>query len=167
MDYAQARPLIKSGDILAFTHTKWGTWRDFKVQMVRFFTQSEYSHVATAWVFSGRVFVIEAVVPLVRIYPLSQLGDFFWIPMNAPWKPETEDYAIARVGEQYSQRQAIQSFFEQPKKDKLWECAELCKAIALEDGIVLSSKPTPSLLVKELQQLGHDVRFVSEGYPHE
>ncbi len=161
MDYSEIRSKIKSGDILAFSHVGWKTWRDWKVQAIRIFTQSEYCHIATAWVIGDRVFVLEAVTPKVRIYPLSKLGDFYWIPMNAKWSAETETYALSAVGEDYSQVQAIQSFFGEPEVDNLWQCTEYSRAIAAKDGIVIKSKPTPALFVKELLQLGKSLIYVT------
>ena len=160
MDYKDVRTQIKSGDILAFSHVGWKNWHDVKVNMVRFFTQSEYSHIATAWVTGGRVFVIEAVMPLVRIYPLSKLGDFYWIPMDALWTLETEEFALSKVGEKYSQLQAVAAYFGEPKKDSLWECAELGKSIAAVDGIVIDCNPTPANVVKTLQKMGKTIHYV-------
>ena len=74
--YSEYRDQIKSGDLLAWSHRGFRSWHDFKVQAVRLFTQSEYSHVGIAWVVGGRVFVIEAVEPRVRIFPLSKLGEY-------------------------------------------------------------------------------------------
>ena len=71
MRYADARPTIKSGDRLAWTHRKWSSWYDFKVMMVRLFKMSEYSHVAFALVEDDRVFVVESVTPVVQRVPLS------------------------------------------------------------------------------------------------
>jgi hypothetical protein len=96
--YSEIRSQIKSGDLLAFRHEGWKSWHDFKVQLVRMFTRSEYSHVAVAWVVGERVMVVEAVEPCVRIFPLSKLGSFYWIPLNAPWKKETEEKALSYVG---------------------------------------------------------------------
>ena len=162
MEYKDIRSQIKSGDILAFSHVGWKTFHDWKVQAIRFFTQSEYSHIATVWVTGGRVFVIEAVEPCVRVFPLSKLGDFYWMPMEAPWTPETEEYALSVIGEEYSQLQAIQSFFETPKIDKMWQCTEFSKAIAAKDGIVVDCpKPTPSLFVRAMmEQQGKQLKYV-------
>jgi hypothetical protein len=162
MNYAAARPRIQSGDLLAWSHRGWSTWHDFKVQMVRAFTQSEYSHVATAWVVGGRVLVIEAVMPLVRIYPLSKLGEFYWLPQRAPWMPETEEYALAHVGEPYSQLQAMQAFFHNLKPDGLWECAELALNIAKQDGIDLGDKATPTAVVRAAQARPNAVTYLVE-----
>ena len=149
MKYADARPSIKSGDLLAWSHRApwYRSWYDFKIAMVRMFTQSEYSHVGTAWCVGERVFVIEAVTPLVRIFPLSKLLPFYHFPTNAKWTDETLEYALSKVGEPYSQLQAIESFFHLPKDDSLWECAELTRLIGLKSGVNLGVVATPSYVV--------------------
>lgn len=148
MKYQQIRPKIRSGDLLAWGYKSWRTWRDIKIQLVRFFTQSEYSHVGTAWVAGERVFVVEAVVPLVRIYPLSQLGDFYHLPLNAEWGANAERYALENVGMPYSELEAIQAFFKIPGSNSTFECAELACKIAAADGIDLGSVYTPTAVVE-------------------
>ena len=162
MNYQTIRPTIKSGDVLAWSHIGLGSWYEFKIWMVRLFMRSEYSHVGTAWVVGNRVFVIEAVMPLVRIYPLSSLGDFYHLSMNAPWKPDTEALALSYVGHEYSQLQAIQAPFVKPKQDKLWECAELAANIAKADGIDLGELYTPGAVVLAAQRNGALMTFVTQ-----
>lgn len=160
MKYSEIRSQIKSGDLLAWSHIGIKSWHDFKIWLVRLFMRSEYSHVGTAWVIGERVFVIEAVMPLVRIYPLSSLGDFYHLPLNAPWKQETEALALSRVGHAYSQLQAMQAPFGKPPEDNLWECAELAASIAKADGIDLGEVYTPSAVVLAAQTLGSKMSFV-------
>ena len=163
MRYSAARPLIRSGDLLAWSHRApfWRSWHDFKVAMVRAFTQSEYSHVGTAWVIGGRVMVIEAVLPLVRIYPLSKAGEFYHLPLQAAWSDAALEYALAKVGHRYSQLQALQAFFHLPRADDLWECAELARAIAAQDGIDLGDKATPTAVVRAAQLRGSPCTLVT------
>lgn len=150
MLYKEIRPQIRSGDLLAWSHSGWKTWHDWKVQGVRAFTQSEYCHVATAWVIGYRVFVIEAVQPLVRIFPLSSLlsGGAYWVPMNAPWKEETLEMALKAVGQPYSQLEAIEAFFQLPAENSLWECAELARRLAMSDGLDLGNRAVPTSVMK-------------------
>lgn len=147
--YEVVRPTIKSGDLLAWTHRKWASIYDMQIQAVRIFTESEFSHVGMAWVVEGRVFVIEAVTPKVRIYPLSKLLPFYLVPLNAPWNKETVEFALAQVGDNYSKWQAIQAFFGVPNLDELWSCAELVRQTMLHDGIDLGDICTPSKVVNE------------------
>jgi len=160
MRYSDVRSTIKSGDLLAWSHRGWGSWHDFKIQMVRFFTQSEYSHVATAWVIGGRVFVIEAVEPMVRIYPLSKLGSFYLIRMNAPWMLGTEDAALECVGADYKQLHAIKAFFAPLAKGDVSECAALVLDLMMRDGQYLGTRATPSAVVLEAQKLGYPTLLI-------
>ena len=159
-NYKEVRDQIRSGDLIAFTHRSWKTWHDIKVQIVRFFTQSEYSHVAIAWVTSGRVFLLEAVMPLTRIYPLSLSGDFYWIEMDSPWKPETEEYAMEHIGYEYSQVEAIEAMFEDIHHDQVNECAAYAIQVAGKDGINLGTKAVPSNVVQTALELGKHLHFI-------
>ena len=163
MKYEQAGPMIRSGDILAWSHRGVRSWHDLKIWLVRMFTRSEYSHVGTAWVVGNRVFVIEAVMPKVRIYPLSKLGDFYWLQMGAYWRKATETLALSFVGDDYSQVQAMVSPFITPPKDDRWECAELVATVARQDSIDLGAVYTPSEVVLAAQKRGAPMTYVEGG----
>ena len=163
MIYKQARPMIRSGDVLAWSHRGIKSWHDLKIWFVRMFTRSEYSHVGTAWVVGNRVFVIEAVMPKVRIYPLSKLGDFYWLQMGAYWRKATETLALSFVGDDYSQVQAMVSPFITPPKDDRWECAELVATVARQDSIDLGDVYTPSEVVLAAQKRGAPLTYVEGG----
>lgn len=163
MEYTTARPTIQSGDLLAWSHRAWRTWHDIKIQIVRFFTQSEYSHVAVAWVVGGRVFALEAVQPLVRIYPLSKLGDFYLLPLGAEWAQATEEFALQHVGEPYSQLQAIEAFFRPLAHDGQWECAEYAAAVLKLADVDLGHVATPTAVVLQAQRLGAVCQYVEGG----
>lgn len=158
--YEEYRNNIQSGDLLAWSHRKWDSLYDFKIQVVRFATQSEYSHVAIAWCVSGRVFVIEAVEPMVRIYPLSKLGDFYHIPIGAPWLTSTEEAAVGFVGSEYKQLEAIRLFFEDRKPGTVSECAALALEILMQDGIYLGDRATPDAVVLAAQKLGNPTYYI-------
>ena len=163
MIYKQARPMIRSGDVLAWSHRGIHSWHDLKIWFVRMFTRSEYSHVGTAWVVGNRVFVIEAVMPKVRIYPLSKLGPFYWLQMGAYWRKATETLALSFVGDDYSQVQAMVSPFITPPKDDRWECAELVATVARQDSIDLGAAYTPSEVVLAAQKRGAPMTYVEGG----
>jgi hypothetical protein len=162
MQYSEARPVIKSGDLLAWSHRSWRTWKDIKIQLVRFFTQSEYAHTGTAWVVGERVFVIEAVIPVVRIYPLSKLGDFYHIPLNVVWSKRAEAFALKEVGVPYSEWEAIISFFAVPGSEDTYECAELCAKIAAIDKVNLGLKYTPSAVVEAALKQGSSITLITQ-----
>ena len=163
MNYTTARPQIKSGDLLAWSHRApfWRSWADLQIALVRLFTRSEYSHVGTAVVLAGRVLVIEAVQPRVRLHPLSQLGDFYWLPLGASWTPNAEAYAFAQLGDSYSTASAMFGFFGMPSDDKCEQCAELKIRIARAAGIDLGTVATPTAVVRGALELGAPMRYIT------
>lgn len=158
MKYADARPLIRSGDLIAWGHDAWSSYHDIEVQMVRMFTRSEYAHVAVAWGVAGRLLVVEAVVPHVRIFPLSKLTPFYWLSgeIRNDWSPGVEELALSKVGESYSKWEAVKSFVSRvvPGSNSEWQCAEL--AAYLRAGLLLEGyeSPTPATLVRSALQSG-------------
>ena len=166
MNYTDARPTIRSGDLLAFSHGSFKSWREFKTLMVRVFTRSTYSHVGLAWVIGGRVFVLEAVKPKTRIFPLSLSGDFYLIPTNARWSQKTEQFALDHIGVEYSELTATYAYFAPLDPKDLSECAAYARQVLITDGIRLGILARPDSLVKAAQERGHGTYFVSNGGNH-
>ena len=164
MKYAEARVHLKSGDLLAWSHERWGSWYDFKVQMVRVFTRSVYCHVGICWVVGGRVFALEAVSAGVRIFPLSRLLPFYWVPLRASWESEVEAWALRQVGEPYSQWQAVLAGLGllKPGEDLIWQCAEYAAEVARRAGVELGADVTPNALVLAAQKLHGSVTHLVE-----
>ncbi len=159
-NYSDIRQTIKSGDVLGFSHTGWLSWHSLKIQIVRLFTRSLFSHVGTAFVLGGRVFCIEAVEPMVRIYPLSKLGDFYWSPMDSPWTEDTTTLALSYIGDDYKQLTALKAFFKELPKDCTNECAALVQAINNSMGVSLGNRATPDSVIQEAQMLGKPIWFI-------
>ena len=159
--YLQQRPHIQSGDVIAFTHKSWHTLADIEIQAVRFFTQSEFSHVGISWVVVGRIFILEAVVPAIRIFPLSLCGNFYHIPMDKELSEEALEYALDQVGEVYSKTEAIKAFFGKEKDDDQWECAEYVHSVLEANGILLMGKATPTGVVNDLLEIGKSLSMVT------
>ncbi len=159
MKYAEARDTIKSGDLLAWSHRGWSNWYDFKIQFVRLFQRSEYSHNGIAWVTAGRIFALEAVEPKVRIYPLSSLGSFYLLRGYIPWTTEVEEAALAEIGEEYSQLEAMANSMNRSINDK-WQCAKYVWYIAELAGRKLYGKKTPSNVVQNALLDGYAIEFI-------
>lgn len=161
MQYAEVRPLIRSGDILVFSHGDWKTWAGIKISIVRMFTRSTFSHVGLAWVVGGRVFALEAVKPKLRIYPLSLLGDFWHVPTDAAWTAQTEAYALDSVGVDYSELVALLAFFGPTDKGNVQQCAAYVREVLLRDGIDLGNRATPDAIVDAAIKRSGSIDFVS------
>lgn len=159
MRYSEARRLIKSGDILAFTHRKFSSWYDLKVMAVRFFTASKHCHVGIAWVMGGRVWLLEAVQPKVRIVPLSLYAEegFDVLPMGTPMSKAELETALSQVGKAgYSEWQAVLAFFRRLKigKDSLTQCCEYAIVCRSKSGVDLGPVATPPAVVDKALSLG-------------
>lgn len=154
MQYTDLRPQIKTGDLLAWSHRSWGSWYDFKIQVVRMFTRSEYCHVGIAWVVNDRVFVIEAVSAGVRIFPLSKNLPCYWASNHKEIKPEALEWLFAQVGLPYKSQvkmvwQAITGNHE--LQFGRWQCSELVNRFFVHNWQALAAKDTPSAIVDDVQ----------------
>lgn len=161
MNYKTTRSLIESGDVIAMTNNSWDSWSDLEVQFVRMMTRSEFSHVGIAWCIADRIMIIEAVVPRIRIFPLSKELPFYWIPMKRELSKEAEEYALSLVGERYSKMEAIFSYFGKEKDNDKWQCAEVVRSILKKNGIDLDGMATPTSVVKEAMELGNPLILVT------
>ena len=161
MKYADARLKIKSGDLLAWSHKSWATWKDIKIQLVRMFTRSEYSHVGIARVSGERLFVLEAVMPAVREQPLSLEGDFYWLPMKAKWTPKVDEVAMSKIGYPYSQIRAMEAFFVSLDVNDVSECAAYALCVLKAAGINLGNRATPDAVVLAAQMRGSEMFYIT------
>jgi hypothetical protein len=150
MRYAEARPKIKTGDLLAWSHGGWSSWHDIEVNLVRMATRSEYSHVGLALAGGGRVFILEAVGGGVRLFPLSRELPFYWVRRPVALTGRAVDFAFARIGEPYSKWQAIKAYFGllTTGDDARWQCAEYVLSVLRADGEDLAPRATPSAVVQ-------------------
>lgn len=158
--YENFRQNIKSGDLLAFTHTTWGTWYDFKVQVVRIWTKSAYTHVGVAWVTENRIYVFESVVGGIRPSPLSRAGDFWHLNSEAAggeWCQKAETFMLDHIGDRYSEWQAFLASINKLDvgSDRFWQCAEFSIMALKEMGVDLKGVlATPAALVDAMQSMG-------------
>lgn len=158
MKYAQIRNRIKSGDLLAWQG------HGFESRIVRAFTGSSYSHVGVAWKIAGRVFVLEASLSGVRIFPLSAKGSFYWVPLDGlGWSSAAEAAAMSPMGERYSRLEAVAGYFGQTFMTRSWQCAEYALAIYAAMGHPVEDVPaTPEKVVAYLQTFGN-LNYVENG----
>jgi len=165
MDYEQSRSEMRSGDLVAWGggHSD-GFFSTFVEKAIRMFTMSEYHHVGILWCIGQRVFVVEAVYPKVRIYPLSKRGSFYHLPMAITWTDKHEESILRTVGDPYSVVQAIVSLFGSPNKDKQWQCAEYASHFYKLSGYDLEETGyTPGRIVSELmRRYGKTATFINQ-----
>lgn len=162
MKYSEYRTNIQSGDVLVWTNRS--SNKSIGNIFIRQFTQSEYHHVGIAWVAHRRVFVLEAVPPLVRVVPLSNLLPCYVIKMDSILSNSALERALSMVGvAKYSIPEAIKSYFRANTSASKWQCVEYVKDILKINGIPLECKDTPSDLVFEIQKLGKSLVYLEQG----
>jgi hypothetical protein len=90
------------------------------------------------------------------------LGEFYHVPLPVNWSEAPLEYALAKVGQPYSQLQAMQAVFKAPKDDGFWQCAEYAARTLQLAGVGLGEVYTPTALVREaMLQHGSTVTLVS------
>lgn len=154
MNYQEARPKIKSGDLLAWTIRTTRSLKDLQVQLVRIFTKSEYTHVGIAYVVGGRLFVLESVGSGIRMFPLSMSTPFYWIPLEVNWTEDTLTAALSKMGESYSKWEGVKSLWQKikPGENKNWQCAEYARFILQNAGINVDCRSIPAEVVYWVQE---------------
>lgn len=156
MRYAQHRSSIRTGDVLAWSHraAPWASWYDFKIWLVRLFTRSEFSHVAVAVRFAGRVFVLEAVTGGIRMIPLSKMLPCYHLKDTKPFDVER---AMSVCGEPYSELEAVLGELGMTDATNgRWQCSEF-----VVWAKYLLCKATPSAVVNDRLQAGATLTEIS------
>lgn len=165
LKYTNVRPLIKSGDLIALTHRRARSWYDLQVWAVRVGTASEYCHVAQVWAVGGRLWVLEAVTPLVRMVPLSHFAaeGFYWVPLNTDMSEIELEDALEQIGRaRYSKWQAILAFFGRLKlgADRMTQCCEYVITNRRRSGVDLGPVATPARVVQAALNRGASLFYV-------
>jgi hypothetical protein len=150
--YQIKRATIKSGDLLIWSSSDSEFFLSYR-NIIRFFTRSEYAHVAIAWVIANRVMMLDVAAPRIKIRPLSEMSNCYHVPMQLNWNDKLEQKLLSYVGKPYSYLQALMSYFTKPLKDNKWHCVEVVKDFYSFSGIEIDSDYTPSGLVTAILNL--------------
>lgn len=147
--YKDRRDKIRSGDLLIWSNGQPEPITNFITTIIRLFTSSEYSHVGVAWKIKGRLFVVEATVPVVRIVPVSDKEEFYRVPVGLEWSDDRVRDLIEHVGKSYSIADALRAWkgITNDKDNGKWQCGELVHNFYLKAGVDLGDAFTPSRVV--------------------
>jgi len=145
MQYAQARPYIKSGDVLLFRGTGLMAW------IVRLKRKSQYSHAGIAWCVGERVLVLESRPKHCGVTIDRQLSAALddmptWIPSWA-WDSNCEARALSQLGVAYGWLNAIRAGLGMRPKGKTLDCSEY---VAYVLGMPTIYCETPQTLANRL-----------------
>lgn len=156
MEYVKLRNSIKTGDVFAWSHRAgwFSSWYNFKINFVRLWTRSEYSHVAVAVRLAGRVFVLESVTGGIRLIPLSKLLPCYHLKFQGM----DLDRAMSVCGEPYSEFEAMLGAFDgNDSSDGKWQCSEFVKWVHQ-----LPCKATPADVVNYVLSQGASMTEIHE-----
>ena len=150
MKYSEARPQIKSGDVVAFAYKGMVNFGDFLIWFGRLFQITAWTHVGVVWCVGERVLIIDAVGSGVRDYPLGNTLPFYHLPRPNGLSAEQLAFALSKKGQKYSYWECILAWFRRNNpKNKSWQCAEFVCAV-----LNLDCQATPSAVVDFLMAEG-------------
>lgn len=157
MRYEDARPLIASGDLIAFTAD------GFVSRLIRHWCGGSWSHVGIAWRYGDRVFVLAAKEGGygVCLLALSNLTPFAWIKTGAAWTPGVERLALERLGLPYSYTDCARVALGRATVRDDDVCSVYAATILKAAGSTLPLPSyTPSALVDAVMVAGAEMREV-------
>jgi hypothetical protein len=115
-------------------------------------------------VMGGRVWVLEAVTPLVRMVPLSGEIPCYHITTNAVMTSKARDYALSFVGNPkftYSEKEAAEApFGKNDRENSGIQCCEYAKLVLIACGVNLSGHDTPSDVVQAALERGGNLTYL-------
>lgn len=145
---------IKSGDLLIWHTDKSSALSRAFLSIVRTLTRSEYGHVGIAWRLYKYLFVVEGTLPFVRIAPIKDKDEFYYIPVDVKWTEKSESFLLKLIGKLYSLMDGIRAYFGKTvKNDEHWQCAEIVNEFYREHGIDLGDAWTPTEVVKKTLEI--------------
>lgn len=162
MLYRDARPLIASGDLLAFSNG------GFVSRLIRTWEGGSYSHVGIAWVFRERVFVLAAREGRgVGIDALSTQVPAYWLSTGAAWTPEVERLALEHLGLPYSYPDCLRVALGRPVIHDGEVCSVYAAIVLRAAGLDLPQPSyTPATLVEAMLTHGADLhRLLPDAVP--
>ena len=150
--YSEIRPTIRTGDLLAWNITSPSDMGDLFLYSYQKIFNIKYSHVGIAAVLGGRLFVVEAIPPVVRLYPISRKSNFYLIPCNIDEKPGYLEYLFNDLGKDYSLLDLFKTCIGLKASDKDFYCSELAGDFYKFVGLLDSEKygKMPHILVDQV-----------------
>lgn len=146
------RTKIKSGDLLAWSTDKKSLLSKVFLELIRILTSSEYAHVAIAWWIDGRLFIVEATTPNVRLIPIADTDEFYHIPAEIEWSEKAENYLLDKIGLPYSFIDGVLAYLGKTLPESThYQCAELANDFYRQMGLELGpTNNTPAKVVNAL-----------------
>jgi hypothetical protein len=160
MKYLEVRDQIRSGDIFAWRGT------NFLANIIEHVTGGSYSHVAVAWRFRKRLFLLQANegtgVQLIAASTTVKRGPCDWISTDVNWTDKVEDVALSQLGLPYNYIAAAEVGFNLIPSTSAEICSIYAGNVLNACGMKINYKGlTPKSLVDNLLNNGAVLRQIS------
>ena len=124
--YSEIRDSIKTGDLVSWKAGKINSIFTFILYVYQKILKPKSVHVGIVVNdIGGRLLVIEARPPSVRIFPLSMMEDFDLVRTNIPFEQNNIDILLREVGVPYEAIDVLKGLFYLDNDRKHLYCSEL------------------------------------------
>ncbi|MGJ3501130.1 hypothetical protein [Piscirickettsia salmonis] len=143
--------MLSSGDVIAYRGNS------IISSIVRWWTESPYSHIGVIWKIKDQLFFVEALIfKGVRIIPIEKLpADYEVIKTQVTLLGEAEAFILQHLADDYSLIDAIRAGLGlKQNNSKGWQCAEFAAQILKRCGLRLPEREnlTPIELITLIKQ---------------
>ncbi|QGP57465.1 hypothetical protein PsalSR1_04954 (plasmid) [Piscirickettsia salmonis] len=143
--------MLSSGDVVAYRGNS------VISSIVRWWTESPYSHIGVIWKINDQLFFVEALIfKGVRIIPIDKLpANYEVIKTQVTLLGEAEAFILQHLADDYSLIDAIRAGLGLKQKDHTgWQCAEFAAQILKRCGLRLPEREnlTPIELITLIKQ---------------
>lgn len=149
--YSQIRSELKTGDLIAWNTSEIDSVFGLVLYLYQKILKANYTHVGMVVRTGGRVFLLEATPPQVRLIPLRMTSDFHWIKTDVKADPELQiNFLLGHLGKKYSILDLIKILLKLGRSNDDYYCSELAGRFYNEFGFITDRQIgfTPDSLVK-------------------
>lgn len=116
---------IQTGDLICWRINRADSFFTFILYLYHKFFKATYSHIAIAVRMGDTVFAVEATYPLVRMMPLSRLGNFYLYRLGIPYKRSNTTVLLRHLGKRYSLWDMLKNMLSISSSTEDFYCSEL------------------------------------------
>lgn len=157
--YSEIRDTLKTGDLVSWKAGKINSLFSFVLKIYQKILKPKSVHVGIVLCLGGRIFVVEARPPAVRIYPLSMMDDFYLVKTDIPFEQNNIDFLLREVGVPYGVFDLIQGLLNLDNDHSEVYCSELCDIYYREIKYIPETEDdypagiTPDLLLETIIEI--------------
>lgn len=125
-NYSEIRETIKTGDLVSWKAGKIKSFFGLVLYLYQKILKPKSVHVGIVLNLGGRLLVVEARPPAVRVFPLSCMDDFYLVRTNIPYEQNNIDFLLRAIGVPYGVLDLILGILNLDNSHSQVYCSELC-----------------------------------------